>query len=74
MCTGSCLVLLLQHAYRTLQHKPLSTTEGQRVALMNLGALLKSGAIRSTMDTAGQKTEVIDVGGYLEGKADFPET
>ena len=28
-----------QHTDRALQHKPLSTTEGQRVALMNLGSL-----------------------------------
>ena len=28
-----------KHADRTLQHKPLSTIEGQRVALMNLGSL-----------------------------------
>ena len=27
------------NAGRTLQHKPLSTTEGQRVTLMNLGSL-----------------------------------
>ena len=39
----------------TLQHKPLSTTEGQRVALMTLRALMKSGAIRSILDTHGQK-------------------
>ena len=26
------------NAGRTLQHKPLSTTEGQRVALMNVGS------------------------------------
>ena len=39
MCTGSRLALLLKHADRTRQNKPLSTTEGQRVALMNLGAL-----------------------------------
>ena len=31
--------LLLKQADRTLQHKPLSVTEGQRVALMNLGTL-----------------------------------
>ncbi len=31
--------LLLKHAGRTLHHKPLSATEGQRVALMNLGTL-----------------------------------
>ena len=40
---------------RTLQHKPLFTTEGQRVALMNVGSPLKSGAIRSILDTDGQK-------------------
>ena len=28
-----------KHADRTLQHKPLSTTEGHRVALMNVGSL-----------------------------------
>ena len=39
MCTGSRLTLLLKHADRTLPHKPLSTTEGQRVVLMNLGYL-----------------------------------
>ena len=33
------MALLLKNADRTRQHKPLSTTEGQRVALMNLGAL-----------------------------------
>ena len=32
---------LLKHADKTLQHKPLSTTEGQRVALMNVGALIE---------------------------------
>ena len=32
---------LLKHADKILQHKPLSTTEGQRVALMNLGALIE---------------------------------
>ena len=32
---------LLKHADKTLQHKPLSTTEGQRVALMNLGAIIE---------------------------------
>ena len=42
MCTGSRLTLLLKHADRTLQNKPLSTTEGQRVALMNLGSLTES--------------------------------
>ena len=31
--------LLLKYADRTVQHKPLSTTEGQRVALMTLGTL-----------------------------------
>ena len=39
MCTGSRLVLLLKHGDRTLQHRPLSTTEGQLVALMNVGSL-----------------------------------
>ena len=39
LCAGSRLALLLKHADRTLQHKPLSTTEGQGVALMNLEAL-----------------------------------
>ena len=39
MCTGSRLTLLLKHGDRTLQHKPLSTTEGQRVALVNVGSL-----------------------------------
>ena len=32
-------LLLLKHADRTLQHKALFTTEGQRVALMNFGFL-----------------------------------
>ena len=32
-------LLLLKHADRTLQHKALFTTEGQRVALMNFGSL-----------------------------------
>ena len=51
------------NAGRTLQHKPLSTTEGQRVALMNMwGILLKSGAIRSILDTDGQKS-----GSYRRG-------
>ena len=68
MCTGSRLALLLKHADRTLQHKPPSTTEGQRVAWMNVGLLLKSGAIRSILDTDGQKAEAIDVDGYLEEK------
>ena len=39
MYTGSRLTLLPKHADRTLQHKPLSTTEGQLVALMNVGSL-----------------------------------
>ena len=39
MCSGSRLALLLKQADRTLPHKPLSTTEGQRVALMNLGSV-----------------------------------
>ena len=39
MCAGSHLALLQKHADRALQHKPLSTTEGQGVALMNLEAL-----------------------------------
>ena len=50
------------NAGRTLQHKPLSTTEDQRVALMNVGILLKSGAIRSILDTDGQKS-----GSYRRG-------
>ena len=44
------------HAWLALLHKPLSTTEGQQVALVNLGALLKSGAIRSILYTDGQKS------------------
>ena len=32
-------VLLLKYADRTVQHKPLSAMEGQRVALMTLGTL-----------------------------------
>ena len=39
MCTGTRLALILKHADRTLQHKPLSTTECQRIALMNVGSL-----------------------------------
>ena len=39
MCAGSHLALLQKHADGTLQHKPLSTTEGQGVALVNLEAL-----------------------------------
>ena len=31
--------LLLKHADRTVQHKPLFATEGQRMALMNRGTL-----------------------------------
>ena len=31
--------LLLKYADRTVQHKPLSAMEGQRVALMTLGTL-----------------------------------
>ena len=40
----------------------LSTTEHQRVALVKLEALLKSGAIRSFLDTDGQKS-----GSYRRG-------
>ena len=37
MCTGSRLALLLKYADRTQQHKPLSTTEGRRVAFHEFG-------------------------------------
>ena len=50
---GATQVVQLIHAVRTLLHKPLSTTEGRRVALMNLGALLESGAIRSDDQKSG---------------------
>ena len=43
---------------RTLQHKPLSTTEGQRVALMNVGSFTEIGAIRSILDIDGQKSGI----------------
>ena len=60
---------LLKHADKTLQHKPLSTTEGQRVALMNGGALIeiRGDTINSGLRSA-RKAETIDVGGYLEEK------
>ena len=44
------------------------------MVLMNLGALLKSGAIRSFWTQMARKAESVDAGGYLEGKTEFPET
>ena len=44
------------NAGRTLQHKPLSTTEASGVDECG-GLLLKSGAIRSILETDGQKSE-----------------
>ena len=51
------------NAGRTLQHKPLSTTEGQRVALMNVGSFteIRDDSINS-VDTDGQKS-----GSYRRG-------
>ena len=70
MCTGSRLTLLLKHADRTLQHKPLSTTEGQRVALMNLGSLteIRGDSINSGHMQMVRKAEVIELDGYLQEK------
>ena len=56
-----------KHADSPLQDKPWSTTEGQRVALMNVGSLTE---IRDDSITSGhimaRKAEAIDVGEYLE--------
>ena len=52
LCAGSRLALLLKHADRTLQHKPLSTTGGQRVVLMNVGSLTE---IRSDSINSGHR-------------------
>ena len=63
-----------KHADITLQHKPLSTTEGSRVALMNLGSFTeKSGAIRPILDTdIARKAEAIDVNGGLPRRQNCP--
>ena len=50
------------NAGRTLQHKPLSTTEGQRVALVNVGSFTEIRAIRPILDTDGQTS-----GSYRRG-------
>ena len=63
MCTGSSLALLLKHADRTLQHKPLSITEGQRMALMNLGSLteIRGDSINSGHRWSEKHADAIDV-------------
>ena len=56
------------NAGRTLHHKPLSTTEGQRVALVDVGSCTE---IRDDSITSGhmiKKAEAIDVDWYLEDK------
>ena len=73
MYTGSrltLLVVLLKHAYRTLQNKPLSTTEGRRVALMNLGCLteIRGDSINSGHMQMVRKAEAIELDGYLQEK------
>ena len=57
------------NAGRTLQHTPLSTTEGQRVALMNVGSFTE---IRGDSINSGHRwsktAEAIDVDWCLEEK------
>ena len=67
--------VLLKHADGTLQHKPLSTTEGQGVALMNLEALTE---IRGDSINSGhiwpEKRKLSTWVGTSKKETDMPET
>ena len=75
MCAGSRLALLLKHTDGTQQHKPLYTTEGQGVALMNLEALTE---IRGDSINSGHiwpdKRKLSTWVGTSKKETDVPET
>ena len=75
MCTGSRLALLLKHADGTLQHKQLSTTEGQGVALMNLEALTEIwGDLINSGHIWPEKRKLSTWVGTSKKETDMPDT